>query len=229
MAKQTKKANCNKLKKQSKQLEKKYKKAKKAKHKATKELDAELDIAIEKLLKKELKGVYKNYEKARKAKKKAKKAYKQSLQLLAPCIEKKKSKTRKKDPKNSKETQNADTLFPAPLLTATSTKEGHPESTEHLIITYNGKKYKYDDLKIVEGIGPKIAQLLQAASIDTWSKLFEVSAAEIREILLAESPRYRIHDPTTWGAQAELAATGKWEALQQLQEELKGGRIVKKE
>ncbi len=81
-----------------------------------------------------------------------------------------------------------------------------------------------DDLKKIEGIGPKIASLLNESGIFTFAQLAESDPDEIRNILDAAGPRYRIHDPTTWPAQAGLAAQGKWEELQQLQDELKGGK-----
>ena len=81
-----------------------------------------------------------------------------------------------------------------------------------------------DDLKKVEGIGPKIAQLLNEAGITTFEALSNTEADKIREILLAAGSRYKMHDPTTWPNQAGLAAAGKWEELEKLQDELKGGK-----
>lgn len=86
---------------------------------------------------------------------------------------------------------------------------------------------KPDDLKKVEGIGPKIASVLNAAGILTFAQLVDVSADHVREILEAEDPRLtRLADPTTWAEQAKLAAAGKWDELAALQDELKGGRRV---
>jgi large subunit ribosomal protein L27 len=81
-----------------------------------------------------------------------------------------------------------------------------------------------DDLKKVEGIGPKIASLLNEAGINTFAELAATEVGKIQEILEAAGPRYRIHDPGTWPQQAGLAAEGKWDELQQLQDELKGGK-----
>ncbi len=83
---------------------------------------------------------------------------------------------------------------------------------------------KIDDLKIVEGIGPKIEQLLKKANIRTWRNLSETSLERLREILLAAGSRYRIHDPATWPEQAKLAADGEWEKLKEYQDFLIGGR-----
>ena len=91
-------------------------------------------------------------------------------------------------------------------------------------IMFAGTKYKVDDLKIVEGIGPKIAELLNKAGIMTWKALSETAPSRIKEILDAAGPSYQIHDPSTWPEQAGLADNGKWEALKKLQDELDGGK-----
>jgi hypothetical protein len=80
-----------------------------------------------------------------------------------------------------------------------------------------------DDLTIIEGIGPKIASLLQEAGIVSFAMLAGTPQEELDEILTSARLR-RISDPTTWPDQARLAAAGEWEALQQLQNTLKGGR-----
>jgi len=86
------------------------------------------------------------------------------------------------------------------------------------------KAGKGDDLKKIEGIGPKIASLLTDGGIETFEKLSKTDPEKIREILLAAGSRYKMHDPTTWPQQAELAAADKWDDLQVLQDNLKGGK-----
>ena len=82
-----------------------------------------------------------------------------------------------------------------------------------------------DDLKRIEGIGPRIAGVLQEAGITTFRQLSNTGAEEIGEILEAADPRLlRLADPTTWPQQAALAAEGNWPALEALQDDLKGGR-----
>ncbi len=82
-----------------------------------------------------------------------------------------------------------------------------------------------DDLTKIEGIGPKINGVLQAAGIHTFVELSQSSTAELERILEASDIRGSYGDPTTWPAQAELAAAGEWEALQSMQDALKGGRV----
>ena len=54
-----------------------------------------------------------------------------------------------------------------------------------------------DDLKIIEGIGPKIEEILHEAGINSFAALAAKSADEVREILLAQGSRYKMHDPET--------------------------------
>ncbi len=88
----------------------------------------------------------------------------------------------------------------------------------------SGKKVKQDDLKLVEGIGPKIEELMHAAGITTWAELAAAPIEKLEEILDEAGPRFRIHDPATWGKQAAMADAGQWEELETYQDELKGGR-----
>lgn len=81
-----------------------------------------------------------------------------------------------------------------------------------------------DDLKIVEGIGPKIEEILNRAGIFTFLKLSATGPEALKKILDAEGPRYQMHDPATWPKQAGLAAAGQWEELKKLQDELTAGR-----
>ncbi len=86
------------------------------------------------------------------------------------------------------------------------------------------KKYTHDDLKAVEGIGPKIEQLLHSDGIRTWSTLSKAPVSQLKDILEKAGPRYMLADPTTWPKQAGLADAGEWAALDSLQKALKGGR-----
>lgn len=81
---------------------------------------------------------------------------------------------------------------------------------------------KPDDLKVIEGIGPKISGLLQAAGIATFRQLAEADPQRLQKIL--DDADLRLADPGTWKEQAKLAAEGKWDELRALQDSLKGGR-----
>jgi predicted flap endonuclease-1-like 5' DNA nuclease len=81
-----------------------------------------------------------------------------------------------------------------------------------------------DDLKRLEGIGPKISQLLKDQGIVTFGQLADTSVDRLEAILGAAGPRFRLADPATWPEQARLAADGAWDELQALQDRLIGGR-----
>ncbi|HND88622.1 MAG TPA: hypothetical protein PK971_09845, partial [Saprospiraceae bacterium] len=91
-------------------------------------------------------------------------------------------------------------------------------------VMFGGKKYKGDDLKIVEGIGPKIEELLHQAGIKTWKALSETATDTLKGILDAAGPNFQIHDPGSWPEQAHLAHQGNWDALKALQDRLTAGR-----
>lgn len=94
-------------------------------------------------------------------------------------------------------------------------------------ISKNTPKNKHDDLKKIEGIGPKIEKLLQESGITTYEALSLTSLEKMQLILKAAGSRYQMHDPSTWAAQAALAHRGDWEQLSEWQLELIGGKISK--
>jgi|APTNR8051073442_1049403.scaffolds.fasta_scaffold05048_2 large subunit ribosomal protein L27 len=93
----------------------------------------------------------------------------------------------------------------------------------------SGKKVKADDLKLVEGVGPKIEGLLHAAGIKTWADLAGADTDRLKAILDEAGSQYNMHDPSTWAKQAQLAHDGNWEELETYQEHLKGGKEVGEE
>ena len=103
------------------------------------------------------------------------------------------------------------------------TTPGQPASGSKITLP-NGKKVAQDDLKLIEGIGPKIEGLLQDGGITTWEGLATAELDKVQAILDEAGPRYKIHNPATWAQQARLAADGQWEELLQLQDELDGGK-----
>lgn len=84
-------------------------------------------------------------------------------------------------------------------------------------------KVKADDLKIIEGVGPKIADILANGGLDTWAKVGAADPEHIRTLLDEAGPRYKMHNPTTWPTQASMAAEGKWDELKEYQDKLQGG------
>lgn len=81
-----------------------------------------------------------------------------------------------------------------------------------------------DDLTIIEGIGPKAAEVLVAAGITTFAELAAADADKVKEILTASTARVGHLDPTTWAQQSQLAADGKMDELEELKLKLNNGK-----
>jgi predicted flap endonuclease-1-like 5' DNA nuclease len=79
-----------------------------------------------------------------------------------------------------------------------------------------------DDLTEIDGIGPKIKSVLQAAGIATFADLANADAAHLKQILVDAG--LQIHNPSTWPEQAVLAGAGRWEDLKALKSQLHAGR-----
>jgi len=80
------------------------------------------------------------------------------------------------------------------------------------------------DLKIVEGIGPKIEEVLKNGGIENWTMLASASLGTLQALLSGAGPRFAMHDPSSWAEQASLARDGKWDELHEYQDFLVGGR-----
>ncbi len=104
---------------------------------------------------------------------------------------------------------------------ATSAKAGVTAPVAAL----TSKPKKKDDLKVVEGIGPKIEGLCHAAGIYSFDDLSKASVDTLKGILSDAGPRFQMHNPATWPKQAELARDGKWDELKKWQDELDKGRL----
>lgn len=86
------------------------------------------------------------------------------------------------------------------------------------------KPARSKDLEKVEGIGPKIAQILIANGIMDLEDLSNTGVKTLEKILDSAGSQYNTADPSTWVEQAKLGASGNWEAMEKLKDELKGGR-----
>ncbi len=86
-----------------------------------------------------------------------------------------------------------------------------------------GKRIKFNDLKIVEGIGPKIESLFLKEGVKTWKALSECTISKCQTILDKGGDRFNVHNPKTWPRQAKMAYEGKWKQLLEWQNKLDGG------
>ncbi len=82
---------------------------------------------------------------------------------------------------------------------------------------------KDDDLEVVEGVGPKVNELLRGAGITTWRQLSNTSPDRIREILHAGGERFRILNPNSWPKQAKLLADGDMDGFKKYADYLVAG------
>ncbi|GGW58180.1 LSU ribosomal protein L21P [Winogradskyella epiphytica] len=82
---------------------------------------------------------------------------------------------------------------------------------------------KADDLKKIEGAGPKAAEALVNAGYETFEKVANAKPEELSNVLSEASSRLAHIVTDTWPKQARLAADGKWDELKELQDRLDGG------
>ena len=88
-----------------------------------------------------------------------------------------------------------------------------------------GKIIKQDDLKVVEGIGPKISEMFNTSGITTWKALSDTAVARCQEVLNGGGDRYKVHNPASWPMQAKMAYEGKWAELSKWQDEHDHGKL----
>ncbi len=82
---------------------------------------------------------------------------------------------------------------------------------------------RVDDLSIIEGIGPKLAELLRRHGIDSFTALSRAEVATLWSVLDKGGPRFRLANPGTWPAQALYCVRGDWAGLKRYQDELYAG------
>lgn len=105
--------------------------------------------------------------------------------------------------------------------TVEAPKEVEPEAKEEA--TKVKTAGKPDNLTKIEGIGPKAAEALVNAGIDSYQALSTAKSEAIKEILTEASSRLAHLDPTSWPKQAKMATDGKWDELKEWQDKAKGG------
>ena len=84
----------------------------------------------------------------------------------------------------------------------------------------------HDDLKQVEGIGPKIEEILNKSGIYTFKQLYNSDSNRLKKLLDDAGNQFKMHNPQSWPHQAGMADRGEWEELKIYQELMDGGREV---
>jgi predicted flap endonuclease-1-like 5' DNA nuclease len=85
-------------------------------------------------------------------------------------------------------------------------------------------QHSTDDLKLIEGIGPAIEEILHRAGIRTFENLAKSDPLELETIIQITAPQLHFVRADTWPAQARLAMNGEWEVLRDYQDQLYKGR-----
>jgi predicted flap endonuclease-1-like 5' DNA nuclease len=80
-----------------------------------------------------------------------------------------------------------------------------------------------DDIIIIEGIGPKIAELFKNNGAGTFAQISKMSVPEMLAILDKGGPRFKLANPGSWAHQAQLAVENRWSELKALQDTLYAG------
>ena len=118
----------------------------------------------------------------------------------------------------------AEMSAPVALAASGAVAATAPAKKSAKVANVRGKKRDgSDDLELIEGIGPKIAGLLNDAGISTFDALAKADAAKLHAVLEAAGSKFNMAKPETWPEQAALAAAADWAAFDKLTTELVGG------
>ncbi len=137
-------------------------------------------------------------------------------------------KDKKEEPKPTPETVETEATpvvakAAAVEVDVEATKEAIEEEKEAPKKAPKAKADKADDLTKIEGVGPKAAEALANAGLESYAKLAKGDVDKIKEILTEASSRMAHLDPTSWPKQAKMAADEKWDELKEWQDSVKGG------
>jgi predicted flap endonuclease-1-like 5' DNA nuclease len=90
----------------------------------------------------------------------------------------------------------------------------HPEPTAPILDDATealGRPVQLDDLKVIDGIGPAVEDLCHGIGIRTWADMATTEVSLLRTMLDDAGARYKTCDPSSWPAQADLLARGRWQ------------------
>jgi len=77
-----------------------------------------------------------------------------------------------------------------------------------------------DDLTVIEGIGPKINELMKSHGVGTFADVASSSVAKLQGVLDAGGSSFKLANPETWPHQAQLIVDNRWNDLKAFQDEL---------
>lgn len=88
-------------------------------------------------------------------------------------------------------------------------------------VTTKTRKTSKIDFTVLEGVGPKICQLLVKAGYKNFATLSTAKVGDLRKVLESAGSRYKMHDPSNWAKQAKMASKDQWSKLNAFQASLK--------
>jgi predicted flap endonuclease-1-like 5' DNA nuclease len=106
-----------------------------------------------------------------------------------------------------------------PFITETKTTEIPPPAES--VVNKFQSPFSIDELTLIEGIEPSISNVLKKQGITTYAELASVDVTALQKVLRDQG--LYLANPTTWPAQARLAAEGKMEELKEMQEKIIAG------
>ncbi len=92
-------------------------------------------------------------------------------------------------------------------------------------VVFEDDPNREDDLRIIEGIGPKTVEALKASGIKTFAAIANHTPEELERIVKVEHGVRIVGSTVTWRKQAMLAAAGDFSALQDVKTRIKSGYL----
>ncbi|MEP3207849.1 MAG: 30S ribosomal protein S2 [Maribacter sp.] len=159
----------------------------------------------------------------RKSEKQGEKEGKEEVKAAAPKVEAPKTEA-KAETKAEPEVEEAPAVEETVAVAKEEVEEKAPKKeAKKEAAPKKAKASKGDDLTKIEGVGPKAAEALTNAGLETFAKVAKAKADKMKEILTEASSRLAHLDTTSWPKQAKMAADEKWDELKAWQDKAKGG------
>lgn len=112
-------------------------------------------------------------------------------------------------------------VTPAPEAETADITTSAVETTVTEVATAVTESANNDDLTKLSGIGPKLAEAMQANGIQSYAQLAILSTDDLNEKLASSGIRYSKAIAESWAKQATFAAASDWSGLKTYQQTLK--------
>lgn len=138
---------------------------------------------------------------------------------IAPKASASNKKAAPKKASKTKSTAKKTTTAKAKKATATKKTPTDKKTTVSKKTVAKVSTNKVDDLKVIEGVGPKLESILKAAGYNTYADIASAKVADLSKVLADAGNRYKMHNPTSWAKQAKMASNGDFDGLKKWQAE----------